>query len=532
MNTAESPSADRRPPSIAGYRASCYIGAMNDWFMNQITVTPSPVEFGSITADKTVTVGVFNTFRHTSDIRTLNDVDLIALGAGISLTGDRQPPIQFKSFESSTIDFTATLEGDPTMNGLAGFEFDNVTIEVLFTGQRVILFGFLEIDDPVTEQLSWLTDIMKAEDGGEQRHALRDAPRQRLTFTYTYKETDPEASRMRNLLLQNLPFVWGIPLIWEALKTTAAEIVSSTNLTLGSNIQYADYQVGSSAIVFPSDGSSAFEVVIASIGATALTLDQPLEVAVPAGSLVAPLRTAYIVGQPTYQDPKYGLLRTRIIFETLQNYDLANVDGSFTTLSGNVVLDDPNMISGQLVNRQLSQTQNEFDPRVGLRYQTRRELFADVIASKSTVLHTMEDIRKWRELLHDLRGSWKPFYLPTFRTDVQLQSDYDLSTASLVVEPVGLTNFGGLEPRGAVLIRLEDGTGRQYVRAVSNVTDNTSNETIDLSSAPEVGSEVIPKELVRVSWVTLNRIEGDVATFRHSRVGEATLTFATRGIQD
>ena len=61
------------------------------------------------------------------------------------------------------------------------------------------------------------------------------------------------------------------------------------------------------------------------------------------------------------------------------------------------------------------------------------------------------------------------------------------------------------------------------------MTDNGVIETVTIDGViPGTGS--VPAADVRVSWLTLSRLVGDVATFRHERLGKAELRFSIRGV--
>lgn len=512
-------------PQVSNPRvaASCYFGDVNQWFLNNIWVTPDPLDFGAITSTTLKDVNIFNTWRYFT--RTFSAVDLSALGAGVTVN-DNPPPFSLPFLGSRDVELAADVAGPSSFDDNIEWTFDTGVQATRALGIRVLLFLFRP-DVPVTEELAWATDIMKSRQGNEQRMALRDAPRQRIKYKYRFEDSDPDSSHIRNLLLANQAFLFSVPAWYEQQTITGTYLAGVDTITIP-DTSWSDFRVGFAVLIQQPDGTS-FDSQILAITATTLQFVSGIPANIQEGALVVPLRVCNLLGSPAFNDYKETLQETSLTFETTINVDIGALDGSFTTLNGIAVLNNENVMDSGTASSSQTVEFAEMNPQPGDRFRKDREILADVTRRKGVDVYSLSELATWRTFLHYLRGSWLAFYLPTFRRDLNLQSAYDLNSPVLVVDPVGATGLGNIEPRTKLFMRLDD--GREFLLEIFSVVDNGTNETVTLDAAPQGGSEVIPADQVRISWMPLVRIDGDVATITHQFVGDAQIRFSVREIQ-
>jgi len=509
----------------------------NQWFMDEWWIFPRPVEFGNIVTDKTITVEILNTFRLQAS-HEFSSVDLSAL-SGVTNTLDL-PPFDIRFLEALTTDFTAAAAGEATFDANSIFTFDNAIIPVRMTGTRVILFLFTP-EKPITEQLSFKTDIMRNRDQSEQRHGLRVVPRQIVDFDYK-PQTEVDRAALRNILRTSQGLLLGIPEWWDErpiLNPSANDIPIGVTV-IPCNPDFAMFFAGRSAlIILPDD--TVIDVAIFSVQAgVSVTLAQATTVPIPLGSAILPLATGFLQGSPGLSDYPVKVQQTNLGFQLFSTEDLAFTEAEFQAndffekhpVDGLLVMSDPNVIDSVTFSHELIMDRTTVDSGVGLLDVKTTDLLGIPVRSKGVLIHSREDIWQWKQLLHYLYGSWRAFYLPTFQRDLPVvDAGYDLSSGTIDIKDVGLTDLGFDPPYRDVHMRLDD--GRSFTRRITSIIDNgDGTESVSLSSSPTVVSEVIAPEDILISFALLCRIEGDIATFVHEYLGEATLRMKVRGLAE
>ncbi len=405
-------------------------------------------------------------------------------------------------------------------------------VTIQFIGQRLILFGYIP-EMPVQEQIAWKTDVLKVRDGREQRQSLTTVPRQRITYKYS-PDNEVDKARLRNQLLGLQAFLLGVPEWWDVRPVTVAMTAGQTLVQCNpANANFFD--TGPVMLKLP-DGTN-IDAVIATVEVNGLELDEGVPQDIPLGSVVVPLRFCYVNESPSLSDDYVALIETEIEFETTQNRDIAfsemELDSSIFTrhpIDDLVVLVDENMIGGRH-GGSMSFDVFPNDADIGVRVQYPAETIGQIGRPKTAWANTLEEIWEWRRLLHYLRGSWRTFYLPTFRNDLPVSATYNLNSDTMLVKDVGTlyASMGELAPFTDIYIQLID--GRTFIKRISGVTDNANGTmTLTLDSAPQVGSEVIQAANIKVSWLVLSRIVGDVVTINHLRPGEAIFRFNTLSV--
>ena len=128
-----------------------------------------------------------------------------------------------------------------------------------------------------------------------------------------------------------------------------------------------------------------------------------------------------------------------------------------------------------------------------------------------------------------MRGSWGAFYVPTGTDDLPLFVDFALGGNVFDIVNIGLAALvGNVAPRRDVRITI---AGVTYDRRITSVVDNGAFETVTLSAVIPGAGNVTDAEF-KCSWLTLSRIVGDTATFKHNRRGNGELRFSVRGVID
>jgi hypothetical protein len=407
------------------------------------------------------------------------------------------------------------------------------TVPIQFIGARLILFGYLP-EMPLEERLSWKTFIMKSRHGTEQRQSLVTAPKQVMRYVYS-PETVVDKASLRNVLIGSKSFLFGVPEWWDMRLLTSAMTIGATVVncdTINGNF----YVGGPVMLKLPNGGS--IDSLATAVTSTTVTLEEGVPVAIPLGSVLVPLRFCYINGDVSLDDELVEIEETQIEFQTNNPRDVPFTEGELDTsiftrhpLDNLPVLLDPNMVSGRH-GGDISLITDGMETEIGLRIQFPGELASKVGRPKEALADTFQKIWQWRRLVGYLRGSWRSFYLPTFREDLPVNTTYNLNSTTIVVKDVGLSfaTMGTVQPYRSIMIKLSD--GRVFLKQVTATVDNVNGTwTISIDTAPQVGSEIITAANIKISWLVLSRVAGDVVTFRHVRPGLAIVKFNTVSVQ-
>src|SRR6185436_1637651 len=146
-----------------GMRSNTF--AFLDWY-ERIHVEPAEFNLGNIVSETQRPISLWNAF---FEPHTLNNI--VAVGDdGLALTIPHAPPIVFAPLEQIFFTLQIDVNGPAVVDALYSFQFDVGTYDVHVVGVRIVAWAW-EVNwlTPVTERLSWLTDIEENYDGSELR---------------------------------------------------------------------------------------------------------------------------------------------------------------------------------------------------------------------------------------------------------------------------------------------------------------------------------------------------------------------------
>jgi len=220
------------------------------------------------------------------------------------------------------------------------------TVETVLTADLTVINVpplMLRPQLPVRESLEWLTEIIKAFEGTEQRIAKRRIPRQTFAFTYELL-TDEENARVDAMLHSRLKQTWAVP-VWTEYVDHAADLTAGATI-ISLTTAYADFRNASYGLIWQS--KDYFEILhIATVAAESLTLSRGLVNNFTGDKLIMPLRTGYVLGSTRKQVHPTALERLEITYAILDNETaLTSAAGTFHGWSGDLTgTDNPDTIT-------------------------------------------------------------------------------------------------------------------------------------------------------------------------------------------
>lgn len=338
---------------------------------------------------------------------------------------------------------------------------------------------------------------------GEQRIALREAPRQILQYGTRLLDVQ-QFSRAKIFARRNGALPVYLPVWGEQVQLSGS--IGSGDTTLTFDTTYGDWRVGGFLTVWQDDETYAVAEIDAVTG-TDITLTDALGVSFTS-PVVVPVRSALTIEGFTINRQRVtGDIAAK--FQVTDNIDLAAdyVSDYPQYQSLDVVTEKPVLISD--VSENIVRAAEYFDNGFGPIAVETTKNYADFGQTVSFWEARGAPLWRRRLWLHSLRGKQKPFWLPTFNMDFALQASFSSGATSVLVKSIAPTGFYiGKD----IMILLNN--GNRYLREITNaVSAGGGNDTLTISSSIGVG--VAPADIDTFCFVSLVRLNSDSVTIEH-----------------
>lgn len=482
-----------------------------DWWERIHILPREGFKFGNIISDQTYTVEIFNAFR-------LIGVEFTSFtnntGPGISLDPDPSP-VTIDRLHSLLLDLLVEAKGSSSFDSTLDFLFGSGvgTISIGASGSRIVLWGFPP-ELAMRETISFLTNIIPATDGEEQRISLRKAPRQAFQMSF-FVEEGPERQYAESVLFDWQASIFGLPIWHEATLSTAAVSAGDTSVPVQSTA-FRDFRVGGQVILW-----SAFRtfsvMTIASVSANSIGFTAQIGDAFAAGVQVMPVRDQVLTSQRIRAvRGRVGFSEINITFRVVDNdIDLADAS-SFPTYNGKVLMDDPNLVTNTMSDtyeRQLTVV----DGLTGTVISNSTWARGKRAHRKGFKMVGLEELWKVRGLMHFLRGRQISFYIPSFSDDMEAFDTFSSGGSLMPIKNIGYAQFvQARQPKNVVRVTLTNGT--TLVRTITGATE-ISAEREDLTIDVNWPSTIQPSDIERIEYVEKVRLDADGISIEHLRGG-------------
>lgn len=531
--------AGTKPPPVA-HAASDDADALNfgsTWFEHVHIVPRAKIEFGNILTQEEATFEIYSAYR-TASVTLLSIVNNAAPGVELpdTLTPVVVPP-QTSILRSTTTSNTdsdtalgtivltrvqALQDGLPTFDTDITFDFDDPanSVELLVSGTRIILMPF-RYEVGLKEALGWLTDIIEARSGKEQRIALRKNPRQVLDVEFRLQ--DSQRQLMQALLFDWIGQPFGLPLWHEELRLTAAASIGAMTYQVKGALD-VDFRVGGLGVVITDEHT--FDVLnLDAVTDTLITAADPSLNAYPVGTPIMPLRTAFVASPVPTQRSLVTLETFRLKFETIDN-NTGALQGDTGTprfwsiYNGRVLFDNCNVVGGNTqttIRRRIHRIDNQTGKVTlsSLWDRSKRE------SMRGFLCRSRAETKQLRRVLLAIFGRQKAFYAPSDIEDLTPVATLSSGTATLDVATIDYTRF--VQQRGGMnIFRIEFTDGTTLVREVLSsvkLSATVDRLTLDTTwpSTKTVG------QVVRIEFYDLLRFDSDELRIDHPQVDIARL---------
>lgn len=526
-------------------------GAGLDWFNDLHIVPRGKINFGNIITQEEEDFEIFNAYHRTTI--TISSYDDSEVTPGINLEGFTVPATVYPNAglvdPSSTPNNSGTglgtvvamavqalTTGLPLFDGTITFAASSSeTVSLSMEGQRLIFVPF-EYESPTEETLAFLTDIIEALDGNEQRIALRKTPRQTFQIRYLLSENDRQ--RMQVLLMGWMPNQFGFPLWHEQERLTVAASVGTTVYTI-QDTSGMDLRVGGLAVVYTD--ANTFDVInISAITSTTIVADDPSVYSYPVGTKIMPLRLAYLQRAVSGRRYANNLEEFICTWEVTDNATGAltgdTTPGVWSTFvyppgTTRVLFDDCNVIEQATMAERYEQRIHRIDNQTGRISQSSTWDISKRSATKGIVLHNRAEIIKFRRLLQSLQGRVVSFWMPTFIDDITAVEQLSSGSSTMVIENIEYLRFVELRlPK--ILIRVTTTSGTTYDREITNVAAHVDEDKETLTVDTTWPTTITVAEIDRIEFFELVRFDTDNFRLRYPHIGRAYLTAPVKQVFD
>lgn len=519
------------------------VAAGIDWYEDLHILPRTTIDFGNIITQAEDEYEIYNAYRGTSI--ALDSIDESAVDPGIDLpemTATYTIEPSASAFDSTTtandggtglgtivkLKVQALTDGIAVFDGDITFEDSGTELVTLGVSGSRIVFVPMEYEQGVRETLGFLTDVIPALSGKEQRIALRKNPRQ--LFEVTYRLSGNDRQRMQNLLMDWTDNVFGFPLQHEGVKLSAGTSIGATSFsTLGAS--EVDFRVGGLAVLF-TDANTFDVITIDTVSDTTITSDDPVLNAYPAGTAIWPVRSARIVGAVPGRRWKTDLEEFRVTFEVTDNNTgaLTGDVSAYSTYNSRTLFDGCNVVEGGTMGEEFTRRVHRIDNRTGLVDITSDWDRNKRSATKGFVLHDRAEILAFRRAMLSIRGRQKAFYIPTFIDDLEVEDDLTSGTATMDIVNIEYTRYAqNREPKRIVKVTFTDGTSQVNTVASSVVVDS---DTERLTFDDNWATTKTVAEIERVEFYELVRFDSDNVNINYPRTGLASCEMPTIQVFD
>lgn len=489
-------------------------------FYNRVYFIPPSLDLGAVSTEVEAKLKMWNAHLQT---RTLQTIDATG-DDGLAITITPRP---FDILPLSIIDYTitASLAGPPSINANYEFVFDNRSYFLPVIGTRSKLGPLTPTWDEGYEiQYEFKTEVFTSYNGTEQRRALRETPRKKISYT-----AHPHHEQLRRW--NDLMFSWqgntiNIPELPRKIKVLGQIIHDDTLIPL---LYIPHWMVpGQSIMVISGDYNILTSVKTTSPGL--LELQTSVGVDLPPGAFIHPVVSGLLAKQikSTRLTNMVATVKFELEITPASELDVG-VQAADETFNGHEIFTvKPNWATSPDMTYESYREMvdfgrgrwSKFDP-IPYRTQTLQFYYSG---------KGYAGARDMLDLFQRMKGQRGDFYMPDWEADIQMKGIVPATTKAIRVEGRQfLKDYQDDTIHRAIAVNLRDGT--TYYRKVDTISpiedDDGFDTTIQLT-------ETFPEELTvfnvkTINWMPLWRFATDTLTIQWltDEVWQCTFTLKT-----
>ena len=481
------------PRAISGDVARSYF----DDYYNRIHVAPQVLDIGNLLSVQTRQATVWNAYLTSQALASIGESGTV----GLTESGITAPSV-FAPLREQTYSVTVDTQGPATIVALYTFDFPLESPTLAVTGRRVVVFGHApNWARPLIERLAWLTDVLPALGGTEQRIGLRGTPRRTLEYDLLTLDRR-ESIRLETMLLGWQSRLFAVP-VWSDGQRLEAELPAAS---LSIPCTTADYEFAADGLALLWRAYDDFEAVeVDSVGGTSLTLRAATLANWPAGTMVYPVRLGRLPDRQRFTRETGHHLSGTVAFSLIDNPGVTEADTGDTYAGYQVYLGRTNWAEPTEIEalRQLE----VLDYETGSPWVDDLSGLAALLKSWHWTLASRAEIVALRKWLAARGGRLVPFWSATQADDMRAAAVIGASDSAITIENIGYSRFidGRADRRHLVL---ETWAGARYYRAVTGSSEiDDASETLAIDTP--LGVTLQPADIRLLRFMHLTRLDSD-----------------------
>jgi len=288
------------------------------------------------------------------------------------------------------------------------------------------LFGDLaflpfQADAPMTENMSFLTDVQTAQDSTEERVQLRTAPRHTLSYTMPLQAW--QVMQAFNTEYQALRLKWAIPLWYEwqfvgTVNAAASSIACDTTVF--------DFRPSSLALLY-TDADTWQIVEISTMTSSAVSVSNTL--ISQQNCFIMPIRLGWIADNVS--SSFNGFISTESMDFEINDDEYLEPSAPAQYLGDDIYFKAP--ISGHsFMTRTIQSRVDKVDYGLGVIDRLSPWKNSRYATPYASLLKTPTEIRDYRNFLYRRAGRYRHFWMPTFERNLRLVTTGNITTTIVI----------------------------------------------------------------------------------------------------
>lgn len=473
-------------------------------FFGDIIVWPGSINMGLVLSAKLYTAGVWNLTGYSQRL-----TNWVVTGCdGVTVTNSDGYPVTFRVDQYRTYQIDVSGTGSAEISGVITFNFVGYSgLDINITGTRLVIFSF----EPnwrtlPIENLEWLTDIITAHNGKEQRLALRSNPRRSLKYLYTF-DYQNKVNNFESYLWGWQNQVFAVPVWTDWIKPTASIAIGATTITVSTNLR--DFAATRLAIIW-RDFLNYEVVEILSLTSSYLTLTKGTIYAWSTSDRIIPIRLARVDKSLVVSRQTSIIAEASITFsiETNEATDSHRLGTSAWQqyLGLDILTIPPNSNAG--LSDSYERDMEVIDYKIGAWGSLSKSNAPVVTRPYSWLLKTRQEIMNFFAFLEVHKGKQVPFWMPTWSKDIELMQTISASDLSILIKGINYTKMINVHTNRRYLIFYPvDPTSTPIVKKIMACSEVGSNELLTIDTV--FGSIKLITDFRAISFLTLGRFDQD-----------------------